>query len=119
MGQLYARRWTIEQCFQNLKGRGFNLEASHLRCHQKLRKLVDLISLAYAFCLSTRADQKSQPIARKNHGYRATSLSLNILRQLSRIGTDTEEPLARMMEALLRWFCWQITRSQATGKIAG
>ncbi|MGI4870510.1 MAG: transposase [Janthinobacterium lividum] len=50
--QLYRRRWTIEQCFQNLKGRGFNLEASHLRCHQKLRKLVALVSLAYALCQS-------------------------------------------------------------------
>jgi Transposase DDE domain len=109
MGQLYARRWTIEQCFQNLKGRGFNLEASHLRCRQKLRKLVALVSLAYAFCLGvgTVADRKSQPIARKNHGYRATSLSrhgLNILRQLSRPGTGGDEELARIVEALLRWF---------------
>ena len=23
--QFYAKRWTIEQCFQNLKGRGFNV----------------------------------------------------------------------------------------------
>jgi hypothetical protein len=124
MGQLYAKRWTIEQCFQNLKGRGFNLEASHLRCHRKLRKLVALVSLAYAFCLSvgTRADQKSKSIVRKNHGYRATSLSrhgLNILRQLSRPGTGAAEELARMVEALLRWFCWQVTRRHCTGKIVG
>ena len=25
LGRLYAQRWSIEQCFQNLKGRGFNL----------------------------------------------------------------------------------------------
>ena len=25
LGQFYAKRWTIEQCFQNLKGRGFIL----------------------------------------------------------------------------------------------
>jgi len=25
LGQRYARRWTIELCFQNLNGRGFNL----------------------------------------------------------------------------------------------
>ncbi|MEJ7666639.1 MAG: transposase [Hymenobacter sp.] len=89
LDQLYAKRWTIEQCFQNLKGRGFNLEATHLRCRQKLRKLVALVSLAYALCLSvgTVAHEKIKPIARKNHGYRATSLSrhgLNILRQLTR-----------------------------------
>ncbi|WP_216690118.1 IS4 family transposase [Hymenobacter siberiensis] len=124
MGQLYAKRWTIEQCFQNLKGRSFNLEASHLRCHLKLRKLVALVSLAYAFCLGvgTVADRKSQPIGRKNHGYRAMSLSrhgLNILRQLSRPGTGAAEKLARMVETVLRWFCWQITRYQFTRKIVG
>jgi len=31
LDQLYAKRWTSAQCFQNLKGRGFNLEAPHLR----------------------------------------------------------------------------------------
>ncbi|RZK16761.1 MAG: IS4/IS5 family transposase [Hymenobacter sp.] len=51
LDQLYAKRWTIEQCFQNLKGRGFKLEASHLRCRHKLRKLIALVSLAYACCL--------------------------------------------------------------------
>ena len=123
MGQLYAKRWTIEQCFQNLKGRGFNLEASHLRCHQKLRKLVALVSLAYAFCLSVgiRAAEK-QPITRKKHGYPATSLSrhgLNILRQLSRPGTKSDDKLTQMVNALLRWLCWQIARCQIFEKIVG
>ena len=123
MGQLYAKRWTIEQCFQNLKGRGFNLEATHLRCHQKLRKLVALVSLAYAFCLSvgTLADQKIKPIARKNHGYRATSLSrhgLNILRQLSRPGTCSNQPLARLIERLADWLIRQLLNFQIT-KIVG
>lgn len=123
MGQLYAKRWTIEQCFQNLKGRGFNLEASHLRCHQKLRKLVALVSLAYALCLSvgTVAHEKIKPIARKNHGYRATSLSrhgLNILRQLTRPLTPPHEPLARKITALLDWFIRHLAYYQLT-KIVG
>lgn len=122
-GQLYAKRWSIEQCFQNLKGRGFNLEVSHLRCHHKLRKLVALVSLAYALCLSvgTVAHHKNQSLARKNHGYRATSLSrhgLNILRQLTRPGTSPLDPLARMTDALLRWFARQINDYQIT-KIVG
>ena len=55
---LYAGRWTIEQCFQNLKGRGFNLEATHLRCLHKLRKLVALVSLTYTFYLGVgQADE--------------------------------------------------------------
>ena len=50
--QLYARRWTIEQYFQNLEGRSFQLENSHLRCRHKLRKLLILVTFTYAFCLS-------------------------------------------------------------------
>lgn len=117
LDQLYARRWTIEQCFQNLKGRGFNLEATHLRCRQKLRKLVALVSLAYALCLSvgTVAHARHQPIRRKNHGYRAVSFSrhgLNILRQLTRSATTTDETAARTVWLLLAWFVRQLTRCQ-------
>ncbi len=118
------RRWTIEQCFQNLKGRGFNLENTHLRCLHKLRKLVALVTLAYAFCLSVghAVDQRQIPIARKNHGHRATSLSrhgLNILRQLSRPATDITTPIARQVEALLRWLIRQVACYQAPAKIVG
>ena len=105
---LYAGRWTIEQCFQNLKGRGFNLEATHLRCLHKRRKLVALVSLAYAFCVGVGAAAHAgrQLIARKNHGHRAVSLSrygLNLLRQLTRPLTPPEDPLARMVETILNW----------------
>jgi len=123
MGQLYARRWTIEQCFQNLKGRGFNLEATHLRCRHKLRKLVALVSLAYAFCLSvgTVAHEKIRPVAYKKHGYPAKSLSrhgLNLLRQLIRPQTASNDPLAHIIEALLNWFSRKVARNQST-KIVG
>jgi len=122
MGQLYRKRWTIEQVFQNLKGRGFALEASHLRCRHKLRKLVALVSLTYALCQSvgTVASKKIKPVARKNHGYRATSFSrhgLNILRQLCR-PAQSPEPLTRLVDALIRWLHWQLIRSQMT-KIVG
>jgi len=123
LAQLYARRWTIEQCFQNLKGRGFNLEATHLRCRHKLRKLVALVSLAYALCLSvgTMAHEKIKPIPRKNHGYRATSLSrygLNLLRQLTRPHALPREPVARKTMALLDWCIRQLTYYQLP-KIVG
>lgn len=117
LDQLYARRWTIEQCFQNLKGRGFNLEATHLRCHQKLRKLVALVSLAYALCLSVGlvAHRRGQPIRRKPHGYRAVSFSrhgLNILRQLTRSATIADEAAARTVWLLLAWLARQLARFQ-------
>ena len=60
------------------------MENSHLRSYDKLRKLVALVSLAYAFCLSVgQAADRRTPGARKNYGYRATSLShhgLNVVR---------------------------------------
>lgn len=123
LDQLYASRWTIEQCFQNLKGRGFNLEATHLRCRHKLRKLVALVSLAYALCLSvgTVAHEKIKPIALKNHGYRARSLSrhgLNLLRQLTRPYALPQEPVARKISALLDWFIRQLSYYQLP-KIVG
>ena len=107
LGQLYARRWTIEQYFQNLKGRGFQLENSHLRCRHKLRKLLTLVTLAYAFCLSVgqAADQRI-PIARKKHGYRAASLprnGLNILRQTTRSTTDNRHKLVRLVVCQLNY----------------
>ena len=99
--QLYAQRWTIEQCFQNLNGRGFHLENSHLRCHNKPRKLLALVTLAYALCLriGQAADQRT-PIAHKKHDYRATSLArngLNILWQITRPPTDNRHKLVRFV----------------------
>ena len=121
--QRYAKRWTIEQCFQNLKGRGFNLEATHLRCLQKLRKLVAFVSLAYVFCLGVGAAAHGgrQPITRKNHGCRAASLArhgLNLLRQLTRPLIRPEDPLARLVETLLNWITRQLAKNQSL-KIVG
>ena len=123
LGQLYARRWTIEQCFQNLKGREFQLESSHLRCPHKLRKLLALVTLAYAFCLSVgqAADQRT-PSTRKKHGYRTASLSrngLNSLRQITRPATDNRHKLVRLVEAWLDWLVRQLTNDQETVKIVG
>ena len=88
-----------------------------------MRKLVALVSLAYAFCLSVgQAADRRRPLARKNHGHRATSLSrhgLNIVRQLTRPGTDAATKLARMVEALLDWLIKQLTRCQTPVKIIG
>jgi hypothetical protein len=124
LGPLYAQRWSIEQCFQNLKGRGFDLENTRVRCHLKLRKLVALVSLAYAFCLSVgqAATEQGPPIARKNHGYRATSLSrhgLNILRQVTRPAMASPDKLARQVLALLDWLILQVACYQLPVKMVG
>ena len=97
LGQLYARRWAIEQCFQNLKGRGFQLENSHLRGRHKLRKLLALVTLACAFCLGVdQAADRRTPTAHQKHGYRATSLArngLNLLRQITRLATANQHKM--------------------------
>lgn len=52
LAQLYQKRWGIEVCFQNLKTRGFNLEDLHLQELSRIRKLIAILSIAYAFCVS-------------------------------------------------------------------
>lgn len=47
MRQLYRKRWTIETVFQSFKGRGFDLDSTHLRSISKLKKLVAFVSIAY------------------------------------------------------------------------
>ena len=52
LAQLYKKRWGIEVCFQNLKTRGFNLEETHLQDLKRIQKLIAMVSIAYAFCVS-------------------------------------------------------------------
>jgi hypothetical protein len=47
-GQFYRKRWSIETCFQAFKERGFNLEKTHVKDLSKLKKLVALVSIAFA-----------------------------------------------------------------------
>lgn len=75
LGGLYRRRWSIEAMFQCFKERGFDLESSHLKALEKLRKLIGLVSIAYGFCLvaGRHLDCKVRRIARKKHGYKGNS----------------------------------------------
>jgi len=75
LGQVYRRRWTIETCFQSLKSRGFDLESTHLKDLGKLKKLVALVSIAFAMCVSLGIHQheRVKKIKTKNHGYKANS----------------------------------------------
>lgn len=75
LDQLYAKRWTIETLFQAFKSRGFNLEATHLTFNDRLKKLVAIVSMAYAFCTSLGVfrHNKEIPIKTKNHKRKANS----------------------------------------------
>ena len=52
LAQLYRKRWSIEVFFQNIKTRGFNLEDTHLQNLERIRKLIAMVCIAYAFCVS-------------------------------------------------------------------
>lgn len=119
MGQLYRKRWSIESCFQNLKGRGFDLEKTHLQSLGKLSKLVGLVSLAYCFCLSLGiyVHEKVQFIRKKNHGYKANSFArygLNQLRALMRGELHQEVLLWPLLQRIFGWLKRQLVRNQPT-----
>lgn len=119
MGQLYRKRWCIEAFFQNLKGRGFDLESTHLRSLPKLSKLLALVSLAYAFCASFGLyyHQKVQSIKVKKHGYKATSFArygLNLLRSILRSSLKKPTLGWPHLGQLLMWLKRQLSQNQPT-----
>ena len=75
LGQVYRRRWTIETVFQSFKGRGFNLESTHIKALDRLKKLVAIVSIAFAICtsLGIYQNEKVQKIKVKKHGYKEKS----------------------------------------------
>jgi len=92
----YQKRWSIETMFQDFKSQGFDLEGTHLKEAYKLKKLVYLVSIAYAFCLQVGLyyEKKIAPISKKNHGYRSKSLFRKGLDSLRRmIERKTEQHL--------------------------
>ena len=119
LGSLYRKRWSIEAFFQQIKRRGFDLESTHLRCFEKLSKLVAVVSLAYAFCLSfgLYVHEKVQSIKKKNHGYKANSFArhgLNLWRELMSHTAASAHPLWAKVERLIVWLKRQLTHNQAT-----
>ena len=117
MGPFYRKRWTIEACFQNLKGRGFDLRSSHLQCRDKLKKLLALVSLAYALCLSlgNYYHRKVKNIAIKKHGRKSTSFSrrgLDVIREITRPGPNALQQWTARLEVLVRWILSQVAYLQ-------
>jgi hypothetical protein len=71
----YHKRWTIEVLFQALKGRGFNIEKSHLGHLERYKKLFALVCLAYTICWATGIEKgRKHPVKLKNHGYPQNSV---------------------------------------------
>ena len=71
---VYKNRWSIEVFFQSLKGRGFNMESTHLDTPIKMRSMFMLLCMAFILCLRVGlVIDKIHPIPIKNHGYKANS----------------------------------------------
>lgn len=102
--KLYKKRWSIEAFFQSLKGRGFNLEESCLKCEYKMKKLVGIASLAFAICLRIGLEAAVQKqIKIKKHGYKARSFFRNGL-QILRYAIKNQTSSA--FQEALAWMNW-------------
>lgn len=96
--RIYKQRWSIEVFFQALKGRGFHLEKSRLRCLKKYKKLFAIVSMAYTLCWAVGIeDGKINPVKPKNHGYPQYSVfrrGLNMVRKFYK--NQISEPILRI-----------------------
>jgi len=119
LGGFYRRRWCIEVLFQTFKGRGFDLESTHLRCSKKLSKLLVFVSIAVAICVKFGEVyvKKVQKIKIQKNGYSTRSFfrqGIDVLRRgLKNIKPDFVSLCKEYIEKLIRWIDIQITYSQA------
>jgi hypothetical protein len=95
LGDIYRLRWGIEVLFQSCKQRGFNLEETHFKDSEKIKKLLVFVFLAVAICINTGIllHEKTQKIRVKNHGYKSNSFL--------RVGLDAWRRLIKNKEAKL------------------
>jgi hypothetical protein len=116
LGQVYRHRWTIEACFQSLKSRGFDLESTHLKHLAKLKKLIALVSIAFAMCLSLGIHQhkRVKKIKTKKHGSKAKSFfryGLNTIREMMKKDLKTWQ---LFIAKFIRWLIQKLSFYQQT-----
>jgi len=85
--QNYQERWSIEVFFQSIKGRGFDIEATHLQDLQRLKKLMALVCIAFVWCLTIGIwnHENVKKISTKNHGYKSKSYFRNGLDKFRKV----------------------------------
>jgi len=73
---LYRRRWEVETLFAALKSRGFDLETTHLTAPDRIRRLIGLLAVAFAWShlVGEKRAETHGPPPRKAHGRRSRSL---------------------------------------------
>lgn len=109
LAPFYKKRWRIEMFFQQIKNRGFDLESTHLNQLPKLKKLIGLVSLAYAFAVSmgVHHHKKVKPIKCKKHGYFECSFArkgINIIREgFRKDWVEDFQLFTQFIHKFLRW----------------
>ena len=119
---LYRKRWTIEVFFQSLKGRGFNLEGSHLRCLSKWKKLFALVCIAFAICwgMGRAYVEKTKKVKSKKHGYPPKSTfrtGLDWFRQY--LKGKHQEVFDKLLQQFIRRLHRYLIYNQQLSKIIG
>lgn len=73
--EVYLQRWDIETLFGSLKSHGFNFEETHMVAHPKIRRLLFVLTLAYAWALKVGIfiNQRVKIIPLKKHRRRLYS----------------------------------------------
>ena len=87
----YKKRWSIEVFFQSIKGRGFNMEKTHLTDLSRLKKLMALVCLAFCLCLTIGVyiDECVKAIRKTSNGYKINSFF--------KVGKDKLERATRLI----------------------
>ncbi|MFY7828873.1 MAG: IS4 family transposase [Flectobacillus sp.] len=112
LGQIYKKRWTIETCFQSFKGRGFDIESTHIKDLGKLKKLIAVVSIAFAICINMgiHQDKKIRKIKTKNHKYKVNSFcrtGIDLIKDLLK-GSPAE--FENMMDKFIRYLYLKLYR---------
>ena len=105
--KIYRKRWSIEVFFQACKKRGFNLEDTHLKDLERLKKLMVLVAITFTFCLKIGIwkHQKIQEIPYKNHGYKAKSFfryGLDVWANITAFIHQRQEKIEKLLDLLLQ-----------------
>ncbi len=125
LGGFYRRRWSIEVFFQSVKERGFNLENTHLKSSDKIKKLLVFVSIAAGICknVGKRYHGKVQKIRIKKHGYKSNSFFRKVLDILREGFRKPSKKFTKMWEDILniftRWVQIQLSHYQDSIKIIG
>jgi hypothetical protein len=117
VGQIYKKRWTIATCFQSFKGRGgspmrFDIESTHLKELGKLKKLIAIVSIAFAICINMGIyqHQKVKKVKTKKHRYKAKSFCRTGMDLIKDLLKGAAAEFENMMDKFIRYLYLKLYR---------